>query len=79
MVTDATEPGTRDARGSWREGSAVARKETDMIQQHVMQTTEVTRATESQPIVVGHWTLISLFLLWLMLLVSAFQLGLNLS
>jgi hypothetical protein len=50
-----------------------------MIHEHAMQTTEVATATESQPIVVGHWALLSLLLLWLTLLGSAFQLGLNLS
>jgi hypothetical protein len=51
-----------------------------MIHEHTIQTTDVARATESQPIVVvGHWTLISLLLLWLTLLAAAFQLGLNLS
>jgi hypothetical protein len=57
----------------------VARKETDMIHEHVIQKPQVARAERSQPIVVGHWALFSLFLLWLTLLASAFNLGLNLS
>jgi len=50
-----------------------------MIHQHVMQGTQVARAERSQPIVLGHWALFSLLLLWLTLLASAFNLGLNLS
>ena len=50
-----------------------------MIYQYVMQRTQVARAERSQPIVIGHWALFSLFLLWLTLLASAFNLGLNLS
>lgn len=49
-----------------------------MIHQHVMQKPQVAKAERSQPIVVGHWALFSLFLLWLTLLASAFTLGLRL-
>lgn len=50
-----------------------------MIHEQVMQRTQVAKAERSQPIVVGHWALFSLFLMWLTLLASAFNLGLNLS
>ena len=50
-----------------------------MIDHQVLPRTQVAKADKSQPIVIGHWTLASLFLLWLTLLASAFNLGLNLS
>ncbi len=50
-----------------------------MIHEQMMQRAQVVKAERSQPIVVGHWALFSLFLLWLTLLASAFNLGLNLS
>ncbi len=50
-----------------------------MIHEHLMQKPQVASAARSQPIVVGHWALFSLFLLWLTLLASAFNLGLSLS
>jgi hypothetical protein len=50
-----------------------------MIHQHVMQRTQVARAEQSQPIVIGHWALFSLLVLWLTVLASAFNLGLNFS
>ena len=49
-----------------------------MIHEHVMQKPQVASAARSHPIVVGHWALFSLFLLWLTLLASAFNLGLRL-
>ena len=49
-----------------------------MIHDHVMQKPQVAQAERSQPIVVGHWALFSLFLVWLTLLASAFTLGLRL-
>jgi hypothetical protein len=50
-----------------------------MIHQHVMQRTQVARAERSHPIVIGHWALFSLLVLWLTVLASAFNLGLNFS
>lgn len=50
-----------------------------MIHQQVIQRTQAAKAERSQPIVIGHWALFSLFLLWLTLLASAFNLGLSLS
>lgn len=49
-----------------------------MIHEHVIQKPQVAKAERSQPIVVGHWALLSLFLLWLTLLASAFTLGMRL-
>lgn len=49
-----------------------------MIHQQVLPRTQVAKAERTQPIVIGHWALFSLFLLWLTLLASAFNLGLNL-
>jgi hypothetical protein len=49
-----------------------------MIHEHVIQKPQVAKAESSQPIVVGHWALFSLFLLWLTLLASAFTLGVRL-
>jgi len=50
-----------------------------MIHEQAIHTSSMARVERSQPIVVGHWALFSLFLLWLTLLASAFNLGLNLS
>ena len=50
-----------------------------MIHQQVIHRAQTAKAERSQPIVIGHWALFSLFLLWLTLLASAFNLGLNLS
>lgn len=50
-----------------------------MIHQNVIPRTQVAKVERSQPIVVGHWALFSLLLMWLTLLASAFNLGLNLS
>jgi len=49
-----------------------------MIREHAMQRTQTAKAERSQPIVIGHWALFSLFLLWLSLLASAFTLGVRL-
>lgn len=49
-----------------------------MIHEHVIPRTPVAKAEKAQPIVVGHWALLSLFLLWLTLLASAFTLGMRL-
>ena len=49
-----------------------------MIHEHVIRKPQVAKAERSQPIVVGHWALFSLFLLWLTLLASAFTLGVRL-
>jgi hypothetical protein len=49
-----------------------------MIHQNVIQKPQLAKAESAQPIVVGHWALFSLFLLWLTLLASAFTLGLRL-
>ena len=49
-----------------------------MIKQQANRKGQVAKAHDSQPIVLGHWALFSLFLLWLTLLASAFSLGLKL-
>ena len=50
-----------------------------MIHQNVIPKAQVAKAEKAQPIVVGHWALLSLLLLWLTLLASAFTLGMRLS
>lgn len=49
-----------------------------MIRRQADRMGQTAKAHESQPIVVGHWALFSLFLLWLTLLATAFNLGLKL-
>ena len=49
-----------------------------MIKQRANRASQMAKVHDSQPIVVGHWALFSLLLLWLTLLASAFSLGLKL-